>query len=82
MSEDEAIVQKASPKDDRLDGTALYPDLLQHGTQQNAVIVYRQLDKRPGIMNLPEFPSSRVLAHDISFLEIAAGLFALSPPFD
>jgi len=82
MSEDKAIVQKASPNDDGLDGFAFHLNLLQHRAHRNAVIVYRQLNKRPRIMDLPEFPSPRVLAQGITFLEKGAGLFALSPPFD
>jgi hypothetical protein len=70
MFEDKAIIDKISLENDRLNRFTLYPNILENGTHRNTIIVYRQGHEGPRILYFPKFPSSGVLAHGISLLEI------------
>jgi hypothetical protein len=70
MFEDKAVVDKISFYHDRLDGFTLYPNLLENGFHQNAIVVYRQCHKWPRILTFPKLSSSSVLTQRMYLQQI------------
>jgi len=77
MFEDEAIVDKTSPQNDRPDEFTLHLNLLEYGFHRNAIVVYRQFHERPGILYVPKLSSSSVLTQRMFLLKIMYGFVAV-----